>query len=106
MNLFFNFKLSRKRMEAKPVSPSAYTHIRNTYTGRYCPANFPDIGRNKDAFFLMSSFWSNLFYTQLANAHSEACQISKMEIFIKIVKSNQPLAIFLKNLHLRCTTGF
>ena len=38
-------------MEAKPVSPSAYTHIRNTYTGRYCPANFPDIGRNKDAFF-------------------------------------------------------
>ena len=78
-----------------------YVHIGNIYAGGYCSAKFPDIGRNKDAFFPMSSFWSNLFYTTLANAHSEPYQISKMEIFIKIVKFIQPLAIFVKNLHLR-----
>ena len=40
-----------------------------------------------------------------AEAYSEPCQTSKIEIFAKIVNSLKPLTIFTEKLDLRCLTG-
>ena len=44
-------------------------------------------------FFIKTLFTSNVF----AEAYSESCQTSKMEIFVKIVKGLKPLIAFAKN---------
>ena len=38
--------------------------------------------------------------------YSEPNQISKMELFVKIVNGFQLLLIFVKGFHIRCLTGF
>ena len=45
-------------------------------------------------------------YFQKTEVYLVPIQISKMEVFVKIVNSLMPLTIFNKELHLRCLTGF
>ena len=55
------------------------------------------VGKNEKKksliFFIKTLFTSNVF----AEAYSESCQTSKMEIFAKIVKGLKPLIAFAKN---------
>ena len=51
-----------------------------------------------------------IYHWQIMKPHpkmySEPCQVSKVELFAKIVNGWKPLIIFAKKLHLRCLTGF
>ena len=48
----------------------------------------------------------NKLLQELSRAHSEPSRTSAMELFAKMISDYNPLIIFAKKLHRRCSTGF